>query len=134
MFNVDETTGAIRMHSGDTGAFVAAAHRTDGVEFTEYDRAVYTIRNTAGVIVLQRVYALNTELGNGNVLVEFHNADTDSWPVGTYFTEMRYVINPYYSDDNVIPDDGDIVRTPNETEDSLDAHSTLDILEVYARI
>jgi hypothetical protein len=47
---------------------------------------------------------------------------------------MRYVIHPYYSDDNAVPDDGDIVRTPRQTDDSLDAHSTLTILEVYAKI
>lgn len=134
MFEVDVNTGAIQMHSGDTGAFVAAARRTDDVDFTADDRAVYTIRDASGTIVLQRIYPLDTELGNGNVLVEFHNADTDTWAPGTYYTEMRYVIHPYYSDDNAVPDDGDIVRTPRQTDDSLDAHSTLTILEVYAKI
>ena len=112
MFRVDEETGLIEMNVGDTGAFEIAGERTDGVAFTADDRAVFTVRNAAGQIVIERIYALdNQELGNGVALVQLHNNDTDELDPGAYTWEVRFVVHPYYDENGQIVD-GDIVRTP----------------------
>ncbi len=113
MFEVNYTTGAITMNRGDTGSFTLTAHRDDQVDWTEDDRAVFTVRNGAGANVIEREYRLDDDegLGNGVILIEFHNSDTDELPAGTYSWEMRYIVNAYYDEDDHIID-GDIVRTP----------------------
>lgn len=112
MFNVNYETGEITMNVGDTGSFEVEAHRDDGVDWTADDRATLTIRDNQGNSVLERDYALDSEeLGNGVIGIEFRNADTDDWEPGSYTWEMRYVVNPYYDEDDKIID-GDIVRTP----------------------
>ena len=59
MFTVDANTGAIQMHSGDTGAFVAAARRTDDVDFTweKYEASYNELANDLGNLV-QRLATL----------------------------------------------------------------------------
>jgi hypothetical protein len=59
---------------------------------------LYTVRNAQGEIVLQRFYRLDDQwdLGDGVVLIEFHNDDTDSWENGQYSVERRYVIDPIW--------------------------------------
>lgn len=111
MFEVDEETGAIEMNVGDTGAFEVEGTRDDDVAWTEDDRAVFTVKNGAGEIVIERVYRLDDEeLGNGVVLVQLHNADTDSLDPGAYTWEMRYIVRPYWDGGRIV--DGNIVRTP----------------------
>lgn len=98
MFNVDLTTMAITMHQGDTGSFKIGATRENETAWTEDDRMLFTVKNGQGEIVLQRIYRLDDQydMGNGKVLVEFHNDDTDTWEGGTYTTELRFVVDPIW--------------------------------------
>ena len=97
-FYHDTETGNIRMNQGDTGSFLVHASRASGDDWTSDSRMLYTIRNAQGEIVLQRIYRLDDQwdLGDGVVLIEFHNDDTDDWPVGTYYTERRYNVSPVW--------------------------------------
>ena len=97
MFNVDES-GNVTMHQGDTGAYKVHATRQTGEAWTADDRLLFTIRNAAGDIVIQRIYRLDDDegLGNGVVEIQFHNSDTDSLPNGTYQVERRYNVHPYW--------------------------------------
>ena len=94
MFNHDNETGAITMHRGDTGAFLVHATKTSGEAWTDKDRMLWTVKDASGAIVMQRIYRLDTELGNGYAEIQFHNSDTDTWEPGPYTTERRYDINP----------------------------------------
>ena len=98
MFNVDLETMAIKMHKGDTGSFKIGAARENSTDWTSDDRMLFTVRNGQGEIVLQRIYRLDDQydLGNGKVLVEFHNDDTDKWDTGAYSTELRFVVDPIW--------------------------------------
>ena len=98
MFSVDETGTSISMHAGDTGAFKVHATRKSGTAWTDDDRMLFTIKNAAGEIVLQRFYRLDDDegLGNGVVEIQFHNNDTDEWAPGQYSMERRYAVNPYW--------------------------------------
>ena len=98
MFDVNPATGAITMHQGDTGSFTVQAARASGEPWTENDRMLYTIKNATGTIVLQRIYRLDDAfgLGDGVVLIQFHNNDTDTWEPGQYTTERRYDIAPIW--------------------------------------
>lgn len=98
MFNVDLETMAITMHQGDTGSFKIGATRESGDEWTSADRMLFTVKNGQGEVVLQRIYRLDDQydLGNGKVLVEFHNDDTDTWDAGTYTTELRFDVSPIW--------------------------------------
>ena len=111
MFRVNFETGEIVMNVGDTGCFEVKGEREDLLPWTDDDRAVFTVRNAAGDNVITRVYGLNDEeLGNGVVLIQFHNNDTDGLEPGSYSWELRFVVNPYYDGDTIV--DGDVVRTP----------------------
>lgn len=111
MFVVDEETGAISLNAGDTGAWFVDAARDDGEPFTTDDRVVFTVNNSAGDTILERVYELADEgLGNGTVFVELSNNDTDDWEPGSYTWEMRFAVNPYWVGTEITS--GDIVDTP----------------------
>lgn len=132
MFVIDAATGAITMHQGDTGAFLGKAAREDGVDFVDGDVALYTVRNSAGENLIEREYDLADDegLGNGRFFVVFHNSDTDDpdlWPAGVYQTEVRIVVNPY-RDENGKVIDGDIVRVPENGQ------NTLTIQDVYRKV
>ena len=125
MFNYNSTGTEITMHAGDTGAFKVHATRATGADWTDTDRMLFTIKNGAGDIVLQRFYRLDDDegLGNGVVEIQFHNNDTDQWESGQYSIERRYDINPRWDGDppegmcvnaltaGVRMIEGDIVRT-----------------------
>ena len=98
MFNYNANASEIVMHAGDTGAFKIKATREHGTPWTSDDRMLFTIRNAAGDIVLQRFYRLDDDegLGNGVIEIQFHNNDTDTWPQGTYNMERRYDVHPYW--------------------------------------
>ena len=108
MYNVDGYT--ISLSRGDTGALrVNATATLDGSAFTfgNDDRALFSIKNTNGEIIMQKAY----EMENNSFVVYFLNADTDSLAPGSYSWDVRYIIHPYYDDDgNII--DGDQVITP----------------------
>lgn len=98
MFHLDLTTGDIKMHRGDTGSFKVSAERKSGDAWTDEDRMLFTVRNGQGEIVMQRIYRLDDQwdLGDGVVLIEFHNDDTDKWGNGMYQMERRYVVSPIW--------------------------------------
>lgn len=109
MYSVDGYT--ITLSRGDTGGLVVEANATlNGEPFTfgADDRAVFSIKNSNGEIVKEKVSAIE----NNSFTVYFLNADTDSLAPGTnYMWDVRYVINPYYDANGRIID-GDQVITP----------------------
>jgi len=141
MFHVDLETMNITMHRGDTGSFKVHAERKSGEAWTEDDRMMLTIRNGMGEIVMQRFYRLDDQwdLGDGRVLVEFHNDDTDKWDNGQYAVEVRCVIDPVWNGTaptarcvNALATgtprmvEGAVVRTVRQ--------STLDINDIYGEV
>lgn len=97
-FSPDYETGDIKMNAGDTGSMIVRCTQKDGDDWTSDDRMLFTITNQQGEIVLQRIYRLDDQygLGNGVVLLEFHNDDTDDWEPGDYTMERRYNISPIW--------------------------------------
>jgi len=97
-FNHNKETGNIEMNQGDTGSFKVHCSRKSGNAWPDTARMLYTIRDQSGTIMLQRIYRLDDQwgLGDGFVLIEFHNDDTDEWAPGTYQTERRYDVNPIW--------------------------------------
>ena len=95
---VHDAEGNIRMNAGDTGSFKVKCTRASGAEWPETARMLYTIRSADGTIVLQRIYRLDDQwgLGDGVVLIEFHNDNTDDWTPGQYTTERRYNVAPIW--------------------------------------
>jgi hypothetical protein len=95
MFEVD-STGNITMHQGDTGSITVRAARRSGAEWTADDRMLLTVRSAGGNVVMQRIYRLDDAwgLGDGVVLIEFHNDDTDKLETGPYQIERRYDVSP----------------------------------------
>ena len=94
----DKETGNITMYQGDTGSFWVHCARKSGEDWTEYSRMLYTIKNGKGETVIQRIYRLDDQYnaGDGCVLIEFHNSDTDSLDPGNYTTERRYDVAPVW--------------------------------------
>ena len=97
-FVVDYESGNITMNRGDTGSFKVHASRSNGESWTSASRMLFTVRNGQGEIVMQRIYRLDDQwdLGDGVVLIEFHNDDTDQWDPGSYTMERRYNVNPIW--------------------------------------
>lgn len=97
-FLIDQETGDIRMNRGDTGSFKVHCSRKSGESWTEDSRMLFTVKNNQGDVVLQRIYRLDDQwgLGDGVVLIEFHNDDTDQWPGGQYDMERRYNVLPVW--------------------------------------
>lgn len=111
MFSVDPVTYEIKLSVGDTGAVKITA---SGYTFESTDRALFTVKDTTGAVVLERVYELtDSNLENGVFIVNFANADTDSLQPGGYSWDVRYVLNPYYDTTGRIIS-GDQVITPME--------------------
>lgn len=140
MFNVDLATMDITMHRGDTGSYKLRAARESGTEWSENDRMLFTIKDQNNVVVIQRFYRLDDQydLGDGKVLIEFHNDDTDSLENGMYSVEARFVISPVWSGTaptarcvdaltaGVRMVEGSIVRTKIQ--------STLEINDIYGEV
>lgn len=128
MFSYDSETGAVVMHQGDTGSYILTAKRNSGEDWGEDDRMILTI-GTRENPVIQRYYRLDDAygLGDGVVLIEFKNADTDSIPVGGYPMERRYVRNAIWQGTKMTERcadaltgsgkivDGHLVRTKTQT-------------------
>ena len=107
MFRIETDSMAITMHRGDTGAFIVSAARASGADWTENDRMIFSVSGPGGLKV-KRYYRLDedrtsVDLDPGKVLIEFHNDDTDKWEIGTYSTELRFVIDPVW--DGTAPTD-----------------------------
>jgi len=139
MFVVDEQ-GNINMHRGDTGAYTVQATRRTGSEWTEYDRMIYTVKDGDGKVVLQRFYRLDTDLGNGVAVIQFHNNDTDQWANGSYAWERRYIVNPRWEGTPPTGDcvdaltagakivEGDVVRVPDGGQ------GTINLSDIYGEV
>ena len=139
MFNCDHDTFTITMHRGDTGAVKVKAERASGTDWTEDDRLIFTVK-AGSEIKMKRFYRLDDDdgLGNGVVEIQFHNNDTDTWENGTYDTELRYVVNPYWNGTaptascvdaltaGVDITDGDVVRVTTQ--------STMTLNDVYGEV
>lgn len=110
MFSIDN--GAITLSRGDTASFTVTA---TGHTFAAEDRALFTVKDSASAVILERVYALDTALGNGVFLVQLSNSDTDQLPAGVYSWDVRYVLHPYYDSTGRIID-GDQVITPKTAQ------------------
>lgn len=97
-FLFNKETGDIRMNAGDTGSFWVKCSRKSGESWPETARMLYTVKNGQGEIVLQRIYRPDDQwgLGDGMMLIEFHNDDTDDWTPGSYTTERRYNVAPIW--------------------------------------
>ena len=108
MFNVEDYT--ITLSRGDTGALVVNATATlDGSAFTfgSDDRALFSIKNANGEIIMQKAY----QMTDNSFTVYFLNADTDALAPGAFSWDVRYIIHPYYDANGKIVD-GDQVITP----------------------
>lgn len=93
MYNVQDYV--ITLSRGDTGALTVTANATlDGVPFTfgQDDRALFSIKNGNGEIIMEKV----CEMVDNAFTVNFLNSDTDSLAPGSYSWDVRYVIHPYY--------------------------------------
>ena len=141
MFNVNLDTVEITMHAGDTGSFKMHAELESGTAWTSDDRMQMTVVSPDGSIAMKRWYRLDDqwELGDGVVLIEFHNDDTDEWTPGQYQTEFRFDVSPVWtgtaptercadalSYTGVEMIEGSVVRTVIQ--------STLTIMGVYGKI
>lgn len=108
MYNVTDYN--ISLSRGDTGALKVTAQATlDGQAFTfgTDDRALFSIKNANGEIIMQKV----CEMTDNAFTVYFLNADTDSLSPGQYSWDVRYVIHPYYDASGRMIN-GDQVITP----------------------
>ena len=123
MFIVDDYT--ISLSRGDTGALEINATATlNGEPFTfgSDDRALFSIKNAQGEIVIEKVAAME----NNSFVVYFLNGDTDSFAPGPYSWDVRYIIHPYYDASGRIID-GDQVITPKEPQ-------TMNLLTVVGEV
>ena len=115
MFDLNPETGAVTLSKGDTASFEIEAIREDGVPFTEYDRAVFSIYQDVKP-VMERIYTLDNDdddtLGNGVFRVELTNADTDSLAAGSYTWEVRYTVGAYFDQETGRVVSGDAIDTP----------------------
>ena len=104
MFSVDDYT--ISLSRGDTGAI--KVNTDTEYDFTENDRALFSVKNALGEVVRQQAYPLEADK---SFVINFANSDTDTLPAGTFSWDIRYIINPYYDDQGNIVS-GDQVITP----------------------
>lgn len=96
-FEFDMETGDINMNAGDTGSIKVKCRRGSGELWTSDSRMLFTVTGQNG-IVMQRIYRMDDQwgLGDGVVLIEFHNDDTDTWEPGDYAMERRYNVSPIW--------------------------------------
>lgn len=118
MFDVDGMTVSLTI--GDTGAFKI---RATGYELQDDDAVLFTVKNATGTVMIERFYTNKLIDGepvqgraggieeDNSILVCLHNGDTEKYPAGNYNWDVRYIINAYYDENNIIAD-GDQVITP----------------------
>lgn len=107
MFYVDSTTKQITMHRGDTGSITFTF---SGYDFSNVNAwALFSLKqgNTEVMVRAQKII-------DNQIVIEFANADTDWVNPGTGFEyDVRVIIDPVF-DENGLPTDGTIVRTPED--------------------
>lgn len=98
-FHFDPESGNLHLNAGDTGSFKVHCARGSGDDWPDTARMLFTVVNGSGEVVMQRIYRLDDQwgLGDGVVLIEFHNDDTDTWTPGTYSMERRYDVTPIWN-------------------------------------
>ena len=98
-FQFDPETGDIRMNAGDTGSFWVRCKRSSGADWPDTARMLFTIKNQQGETMMQRIYRPDDQWdpGDGIMLIEFHNDDTDDWAAGQYSMERRYNLAPVWT-------------------------------------
>lgn len=114
----------ISLSKGDTGALKVQATATlDGQPFTfgSDDRAIFSVKNAQGEIVMQKVFPIV----NNAFTVYFLNADTDFLSPANYQWDVRYIIHPYYKDGKIV--NGNQVLTPVEPQ-------TMNLLSVVGEV
>ena len=108
MFTVDESTGRIEMHRGDTGAFTITL---EGYTLGSNDRVLVTFMGIGGTEIKKQYYTPE----NNHVTVEFGNDETDWLTAGDYKWDVRVVIDPVWSSGaNPEITDGAAVSTPSD--------------------
>ena len=110
MFIVEDYN--ISLSRGDTGALrVNASATLSGEPFTfgADDRALFSIKNANGEVIMQKASAMT----NNAFTVYFLNNDTDSLSPGSYSWDVRYIVHPYYDESGNIVN-GDQVITPKQ--------------------
>ena len=97
-FVFNKETGDINMYAGDTGSFYMKIERESGEDWPDTARLLFTVKKANGENVMQRIYRPDDQwgVGDGVVLFEFHNDDTDDWEQGTYTTEIRANLDPIW--------------------------------------
>lgn len=97
-FDFNKKTGDLNMYAGDTGSFYMKIERESGDDWPDTARLLFTVKKANGEIVMQRIYRPDNQwdVGDGVVLFEFHNADTDGWDPGQYTTEIRANLDPIW--------------------------------------
>lgn len=104
MYSVSGTT--ITLSRGDTMKLTFGSGKTD---WGANDRAIVTIKNASGTVVLKEIHTIKSD---GTFDMSFQNSTTDTWPIGTYTYDVRYVMNPVYDTAGVNIIEGDAVITP----------------------
>lgn len=102
MFKIEGTK--IRMSRGDTGEVTIGL---SGYTFGSNDRVLFTVRESKSKEVKMRRIL---EIESNTVTVSFVNSDTDNLDAGNYEWDVRVIINPVYSEGDIV--DGDEVITP----------------------
>lgn len=97
-FQFDKATGNVSMNAGDTGSFWICCKRDSGEDWPDTARMLFTVTSPNNEIVMQRIYRPDDQWdqGDGVMLIEFHNDDTDEWAPGTYQMERRYNLTPIW--------------------------------------
>lgn len=105
MFSVDGLN--ITLSRGETGAVTIKSGVTD---WAPEDRALLTVKNSAGAVVLKQIHKLDAA---GDFVLKFNNSTTDTWPVGVYSYDVRYIVQPSYNGDFDIVDGQEVITPMN---------------------
>lgn len=109
MFLVDDETGKITLHSGDTGS---VTYEFEGITDESQTVVLWTMKNRSGVIVKEHL----ANISNGAVQIDFLNEDTDDLAAGNYTYDVRVVYKPIYDENDRLVDadyaNGGYVFTP----------------------
>lgn len=94
----------IQISRGDTGVLTFAA---SGVELTDNDRAVFTVRSRNGAVVMEKVAVPE----DNKVHIPFLNEETQRMREGDYAWDIRYALGAVLDEEGRVTD-GHEVLTP----------------------
>ena len=100
MFTVSGRT--IRLSRGDTGII---PFRVDGVNLTDKDRCVFTVKRRAGAVLIQKVI----EPEENVFYVPFVNDETDGWKEGEYSWDIRIALDAVLDAEGKVTDGREII-------------------------